>query len=92
MAFEILTPRNIRRLIVFAIALAAGFAMTRFHPEGLSDAGRLTLGIFTTAALLWIIEPFPLYVTSFVIVILEGTPEALAPPGRAPPDGGGFPP
>ena len=71
MAFEILTPRNIRRLIVFAIALAAGFAMTRFHPEGLSDAGRLTLGIFTTAALLWIIEPFPLYVTSFVIVILE---------------------
>jgi sodium-dependent dicarboxylate transporter 2/3/5 len=71
MAFEILTPRNIRRLIVFGVALAAGFIVTRFHPEGLSDAGRLTLGIFTTAALLWIIEPFPLYVTSFVIVILE---------------------
>jgi sodium-dependent dicarboxylate transporter 2/3/5 len=71
MRFEILTPRNIRRIMIFAIALLAGFAVSRFHPEGLSDAGRLTLGIFTTAAILWVMEPFPLYVTSFVIVILE---------------------
>lgn len=71
MTFEILTPRNIRRVAIFAAALLAGFAISRFHPEGLSDAGRLTLGIFTTAAILWIVEPFPLYVTSFVIVILE---------------------
>jgi sodium-dependent dicarboxylate transporter 2/3/5 len=69
--FEVLTPRNTRRIVVFAIALLVGFIMTRFHPQGLSEAGRLTLGIFTTAAILWIIEPFPLYVTSFVIVILE---------------------
>lgn len=71
MKFEILTPRNTRRIVIFAIALLAGFAVSRFHPEGLSDAGRLTLGIFTTAAILWVVEPFPLYVTSFVIVILE---------------------
>lgn len=71
MKFEILTPRNIRRIAIFAISLLAGFAVSRFHPEGLSDAGRLTLGIFTTAAILWVVEPFPLYVTSFVIVILE---------------------
>jgi sodium-dependent dicarboxylate transporter 2/3/5 len=71
MAFEILTPRNIRRIVIFAIALLSGFAVSRFHPEGLGHAGRLTLGIFTTAAILWIVEPFPLYVTSFVIVILE---------------------
>jgi sodium-dependent dicarboxylate transporter 2/3/5 len=71
MKFEILTPRNIKTIVVFALALLAGFIVTRFHPEGLGEAGRLTLGIFTTAAILWILEPFPLYVTSFVIVILE---------------------
>ncbi len=71
MQFEILTPRNIRTVVIFAIALLAGFVVSRFHPEGLSDAGRLTLGIFTSAAILWVVEPFPLYVTSFVIVILE---------------------
>jgi sodium-dependent dicarboxylate transporter 2/3/5 len=71
MIFEILTPRNTKRIAIFAIALLAGLIVSRFHPEGLSDAGRLTLGIFTTAAILWILEPFPLYVTSFVIVILE---------------------
>jgi len=71
MKFEILTPRNIRTIVIFTLALLAGFIVTRFHPEGLSDSGRLTLGIFTTAAILWVLEPFPLYVTSFVIVILE---------------------
>ena len=71
MAMEILTGKNIRTLIIFAASLAAGFAVSRFAPEGLSDAGRVTLGIFTIAALLWILEPFPLYVTSFIIVALE---------------------
>lgn len=71
MRFEILTPRNTRRIAVFALALLAGYVVSRFHPEGLSEAGRLTLGIFTTAAILWVIEPFPLYVTSFIVVILE---------------------
>jgi sodium-dependent dicarboxylate transporter 2/3/5 len=71
MTFEILTPRNVRRIVIFAIALLAGYAVSRFHPDGLSDAGRLTLGIFTTAAILWAVEPFPLYVTSFIVVILE---------------------
>jgi sodium-dependent dicarboxylate transporter 2/3/5 len=71
MTFEILTPRNIRRIVILAAALVAGFAISQLHPAGLSDAGRLTLGIFTTAAILWVIEPFPLYVTSFIVVILE---------------------
>ena len=71
MAFEILTPRNIRRIIVLAIALGAGLGVSQLHPAGLSAAGRLTLGIFTTAAILWVVEPFPLYVTSFIVVILE---------------------
>lgn len=71
MRFEILTPNNVKRIALFAIALLAGYAVSRFHPAGLSEAGRLTLGIFTTAAILWILEPFPLYVTSFIVVILE---------------------
>lgn len=71
MKFEILTPRNTRRIVVFALALLAGYLVSRFRPEGLTEAGRLTLGIFTTAAILWVVEPFPLYVTSFIVVILE---------------------
>ncbi len=71
MKLVILTRRNIRTLIILGIALAAGFLVTRFQFEGLGDAGRLTLGIFTVAALLWVLEPFPLYVTSFIIVFLE---------------------
>ncbi|MBN2070046.1 MAG: DASS family sodium-coupled anion symporter [Candidatus Krumholzibacteriota bacterium] len=68
---EILTGKNIRTLIIVAISLAAGFAVSRFTPEGLSPAGQVTLGIFTVAAILWVLEPFPLYVTSFIIVFLE---------------------
>ncbi|MCK4538303.1 MAG: DASS family sodium-coupled anion symporter [Candidatus Krumholzibacteria bacterium] len=71
MNLEILTPKNIKTIVILAIALSAGYAVTLIHPDGLSDAGRITFGIFTTAALLWIIEPFPLYVTSFIIVFLE---------------------
>jgi sodium-dependent dicarboxylate transporter 2/3/5 len=71
MYLEILTKRNIRTLIILAIALAAGFGAQSLELPGLGEAGRLTLGIFTVAAILWILEPFPLYVTSFIIVILE---------------------
>lgn len=71
MKFVILTRENIKTLIILAIALTAGFMVSRFSYPGLGEAGRVTLGIFTTAALLWVLEPFPLYVTSFIIVILE---------------------
>jgi sodium-dependent dicarboxylate transporter 2/3/5 len=71
MQFEILTHRNIKTLITLAAALAAGWAIGSLHPAGLGEAGRRTLGIFATAAILWVLEPFPLYVTSFIIVILE---------------------
>lgn len=71
MQFEILTRKNIKTLIILAVALVAGFLVSRLQPAGLGEAGRLTLGIFTTAAILWVLEPFPLYVTSFVVVILE---------------------
>ncbi len=71
MKFVILTPSNVRTIIILAVALAAGFAVSQIDFPGLEEAGRITLGIFTTAAILWVIEPFPLYVTSFIIVIME---------------------
>ena len=71
MELIILTRENIKTLIILAAALAAGFVVSSLNLPGLSEAGRITLGIFTTAAILWVMESFPLYVTSFIIVILE---------------------
>ncbi len=71
MQFVILTRKNIKALIILFIALMLGLMVSRMSFEGLSDAGSITLGIFAVAAILWVLEPFPLYVTSFVIVILE---------------------
>jgi hypothetical protein len=65
---EILTHRNISRIIIFAIALTAGFPVSGAQPAGLSHAVCPTLGIFVTAAILRMVESFPLYITSFVIV------------------------
>ncbi len=67
----LLTQKNRRTVIILAIALLAGVAVSRIPFDGLSEAGRLTFGIFTMAAILWVLEPFSLYVTSFIIVILE---------------------
>ncbi len=71
MSLTILTGKNRRTVLILAIALLAGAAVSRIPFDGLSEAGRLTFGIFTMAAILWVLEPFPLYVTSFIIVILE---------------------
>ncbi len=71
MSLTILTRKNRKTVLILAIALLAGAAVSRIPFDGLSEAGRLTFGIFTMAAILWVLEPFPLYVTSFIIVILE---------------------
>jgi len=71
MSLTIFTSRNRRTILILAIALVAGAAVSRIPFDGLSEAGRLTFGIFTMAAILWVLEPFSLYVTSFIIVILE---------------------
>jgi sodium-dependent dicarboxylate transporter 2/3/5 len=85
MGMYVLDQKNTKALIVLAAALAAGLAVGSIHFSGLSEAGRITLGIFTVAAILWMLEPFPLYVTSFLILIMEvvllarpGAPLALA--------------
>jgi len=71
MSLTILTRKNRKTVLILAIALLAGAAVSRIPFDGLSEAGRLTFGIFTMAAILWVLEPFPLYVTSFIIVILN---------------------
>ena len=71
MSLTILTNKNRKTILILAIALLAGAAVSRMPFDGLSEAGRLTFGIFTIAAILWVFEPFPLYVTSFIVVILE---------------------
>lgn len=38
--------------------------------SGLSDAGRITLGLFLGAIVLWILEVFPFVVTCFLLLIL----------------------
>lgn len=71
MKLLILTQKNRKAVMILAFALLAGAAVSRIPFDGLSEAGRLTFGIFTMAAILWVLEPFSLYVTSFIIVILE---------------------
>lgn len=57
---------------VFAILLAITAALLAYGTtSGLALAARLTIGIFILAAVLWMSEAIPLYLTSFVILFLE---------------------
>jgi sodium-dependent dicarboxylate transporter 2/3/5 len=68
---KVFTKQSVRAVLMLLFALAAGYFVSNLSLPGLGEAGRITLGIFTIAAILWMLEPFPLYVTSFLIVILE---------------------
>ncbi|MBN1434646.1 DASS family sodium-coupled anion symporter, partial [Candidatus Fermentibacterales bacterium] len=68
---RILNRSTVRAILTLLVALAIGLVVARIDFQGLGEAGRAALGIFVIAALLWMLEPFPLYVTSFIIVILE---------------------
>src|SRR5690554_4838657 len=39
--------------------------------EGISVIEKRVIGIFVMAALLWILEPIPIYATSVLIIVLE---------------------
>lgn len=53
------------------MSVLLGVAAFSLPLQGLDLAGRITLGIFVTAAVLWITEAVPLFVTSFVIVVSQ---------------------
>jgi len=79
-----------RKVVLFFAAILLGIAAYSIPFAGLSLAGRITLGIFVTAALLWVTEAIPLFVTSFVILFAEvaflglpGGPLGLPPGGFA---------
>lgn len=59
------------KLIFFLSALGLGFAAYRLPLAGLSQPGKIGLGIFVAAIFLWISEAVPLFITSFVILALE---------------------
>jgi len=60
---------RIRRLLLSAGVSFLIYLLT----SGLAPAPRLALTIFGVAAMLWITEAVPLYVTSFIILFLEVT-------------------
>jgi len=64
--------RGTKQAIWLAVAALVGIG-AYFLPLDLSQAGRITLGIFFVATVLWVTEAVPLFVTSFVIVLLEVT-------------------
>lgn len=39
--------------------------------DGLSEAGHVALGIFFLAAAFWMLEPFPIYATSVLVIFLQ---------------------
>jgi solute carrier family 13 (sodium-dependent dicarboxylate transporter), member 2/3/5 len=55
--------------IAFFILLL--FYIIPYSPPGLTDSGRMMLGILIAAAILWITEPIPLAVTGLLIIILQ---------------------
>ncbi|MHA1872494.1 MAG: anion permease, partial [Candidatus Heimdallarchaeaceae archaeon] len=40
-------------------------------PEGLTQSGKIMIGILLMAAILWITEPIPLAVTGLLIMIMQ---------------------
>jgi sodium-dependent dicarboxylate transporter 2/3/5 len=65
-------PKRYRKnLLLLIFFLFIGFLVSRLPITGMAEPARRTLGILLVAALLWISEIVPLYITSFVIVFLE---------------------
>jgi solute carrier family 13 (sodium-dependent dicarboxylate transporter), member 2/3/5 len=60
-----------RKMVLVSAAVLIGFGAYLIPFEGLSPAGSITLGIFVTAALLWMTEAIPLFTTAFLIVLAE---------------------
>ena len=56
-------------LIAFSILFL--FYIIPYSPPGLTENGRMMLGILLTAAILWITEPIPLAATGLLIMILQ---------------------
>ena len=63
-----LSTKQLYGLILGIIGLIIPFFL---NIEGLSEAGHVALGIFFLAAAFWMLEPFPIYATSVLVIFLQ---------------------
>ncbi len=61
----------IKKVLYISLILLIGIAIYLIPISNISEPAKRTLSILTIAALLWITEIIPLYITSFVILFLE---------------------
>jgi len=74
---RILSNKNIFFiLLAFALIILFYFIPT---PEGLTQNGKVMIGILLMAAILWIIEPIPLAVTGLLIMIIQPIMHVIPP-------------
>ncbi|MEQ9265760.1 MAG: DASS family sodium-coupled anion symporter [Balneolaceae bacterium] len=60
--------KQLAGLILGAVGLIVPFFL---DISGLSDAGHVALGIFFLAAAFWMFEPFPIFATSVLVILLQ---------------------
>lgn len=60
--------KQIAGLILGTVGLVVPFFL---NISGLSDAGHVALGIFFLAAAFWMFEPFPIFATSVLVILLQ---------------------
>lgn len=63
-----LNTKQLTGLILGLVGLIIPFFL---NIGGLSEAGHVALGIFFLAAAFWMLEPFPIYATSVLIIFLQ---------------------
>ena len=63
-----LNRKQLIGLIIGVVGLIIPFFLSI---EGLSYAGHVALGIFFLAAAFWMLEPFPIYATSVLVIFLQ---------------------
>lgn len=63
-----LSHKQLAGLIIGVMGLIIPFFL---NISGLSDAGHVALGIFFLAAAFWMFEPFPIFATSVLVILLQ---------------------
>ncbi|MGA0368338.1 MAG: SLC13 family permease [Kiritimatiellia bacterium] len=61
----------VKKIIGLILGLASLCLLPLCQFEGLSPEGHITLGIFVFAAVFWIMEPIPIYVTSLGVIFFQ---------------------
>jgi sodium-dependent dicarboxylate transporter 2/3/5 len=76
---RILLERAVRPALLLGTALLYWFVVTRPVPEGLSQAGLKSLGIFVVCLVLWVTSALPLMITSLLAIVLLGQSGVMTP-------------